>query len=251
MPAGAEGAQFERVYVAAGRTEAVRCLCIGCRERHLSFAAEAEARFRHEHPVDVVCARLEDSDRGVRAEAARQLVRLDDRRAVSALCDALAREASPGAAFEDIVEALGVFGGPEAERALIGVLDDKKAWARPDRGEDYGRSRVDIVAEALVAMGGSGLFVRAVLRTLTSSDIGSGLRERAAHELADMAYRSTVGYGLLPWVDEKLTGADRELMVEPLRSVLGDPNWQVRQQATTALGHLGDALGNLGGPRAR
>ncbi|WP_405562657.1 HEAT repeat domain-containing protein [Streptomyces phaeochromogenes] len=38
-----------------------------------------------------------------------------------------------------------------------------------------------------------------------------------------------------------MTDADRELMVEPLRSALGDTNWQVRLHGATALGHLGDA----------
>ncbi|WP_405562654.1 HEAT repeat domain-containing protein [Streptomyces phaeochromogenes] len=202
LSAGSAIPRIEQVYVTAQQTKVVRYLCTACRQRHLSLAADAEALFRRERPVEEVCAWLEDPDLDVRAEAARQLARLGDRRAVPALCNALAREASPSKAFEGAAEALGAFGGPEAEQALIAVLDDERAWSRPDYGDDYGPSRVDMAADALVTLGGSTLFVRAVLHTMMSSAVGSDLRERAAHELADIAYRSTVGYGLMPWVDE-------------------------------------------------
>ncbi|MFD9884523.1 HEAT repeat domain-containing protein [Streptomyces alboflavus] len=133
--------------------------------------------FRREHPVEEVCARLSDPDADVRALAAGQLERLGDRRAVTDLCGALGREASPRA-FENVAAALGACGGLEAQ---------------------------------------------------------------AVHELADIAYRSTGGRGLTPWLTEKLTDADRELMAAPLRAALHDTHPPVRRHAAIALGHLGDA----------
>ena len=240
LPTGSVIAGIKTVHVTEQRTRAVGRLCAACWQRHQSLEAEAEARFRREHPVEEVCARLVDPDVDVRALAAEQLARLGDRRAVTDLCGALGREASPRA-FENIAAALGACGGPEAQEALIAVLDDSNAWSRPDHGDDYGRSRVDMVAGSLVTMGGSTLFVRAVLDTLTSGAASPDLRTRVAQELSDIAYRSTGSLGLTPWLAEKLTHADRESMFEPLRAALHDTHAPVRRHTAMALGHLGDA----------
>jgi hypothetical protein len=90
-------------------------------------------------------------------------------------------------------------------------------------------------------MGGPALAVRALCDTMTSADVNPSARGKAAGYLADIAYRSTVGYSLTPsLLDGKPTTGDLQPMVEPLRAALRDEFAGVRERAVMALGHLGD-----------
>lgn len=234
--------EYKSVYVGEGKTKVVQCLCEACWQRHLHIAAEAEARFRRENPFEDVCARLRDGDAHVRAAAAAQLARLGDKRAVAALCDAFAREGWKFPAAGEIIKALGVLGGPEAESTLIAKLHNEHVWYGGYSGDQPMPSHADYIAWALLEMGGSTLLLRVLIETMTSKTLRPSIRANAAEYLSGIAYRSTDGYSSITgWVPDRhtLSRADRDLMVEPLRAALLDESARVRRHAADALGHLG------------
>ncbi|MGP3959581.1 HEAT repeat domain-containing protein [Nonomuraea sp. 3N208] len=238
---GSALSRYEQVYVAEGKTKVVRFVCEACWQRHLPIAAEVEVRFRRENPFEDVCARLRDGDAQVRATAARQLARLGDKRAVAALCDVFAKEGWKFPVAGEIVKALGVLGGSEAESALIAELHNEHVWHRESSDDQPMPSHADYIAWALLEMGGSRLLLRALFETMASKPLQPSIRAHAASYLSNIAYRSTVGYSVTGWVTDRheLTGADRELMVEPLRAALRDESPRVQKHAAAALGHLG------------
>lgn len=239
LPTGSVIAGPERVYAADGETRSVFRVCAACRRRHLALAAEAEVRFRRENSVEDVCARLREHDEKVRFTAAGQLARLGDRRAVAALRDALARERSTGV-VEGIADALVALGGPEAESALIAGLHDVSAWHGSYSGDQPIPAHAELIAGALVRMGGVTLLLRVLFEMMMSKTLQPSIREHAARYLCDIAYRSAAGHGVTALGDGVLTDADRELMVESLRAVLRDESAHVRERAAVALGHLGN-----------
>lgn len=199
--------------------------------------AQAADRFRRESPFEVVCARLRDGDQEVRAEAARELVRLADRRAVPMLCEAVAGESwwRPVRSAAAIVRALAEFGGVEAESAVGAELRKEVAWhAEPSGADDSPPSSAvaDCIIPALRRMGGSSLVVRALLDTMTSKTVSRPVKASAAWQL-----RNWVG----SCSRERLTEADRELMVESLRAALRDDEDAARDDMASVLGYLGDA----------
>ncbi|WP_192810249.1 HEAT repeat domain-containing protein [Actinomadura rudentiformis] len=240
LPAGSVIAGFEQVYVADGETKLIELICDACWQRHLPFAAEADARFRRENPFEEVCARLRDGDAEVRGTAARQLARLGDERAVAALCDAFAREEWRFPVAGEILDALAALGGPEVESTLIAELNDVSAWHRPSSGDQPMRSHADYIARALLKMGGAPLLLRVLFDTMASTTLQPAIRAGAASYLSHIAYNSAVGYSMTGWGDGKMTAVDRDSMVEPLMRALRDESARVREHAARALGHLGD-----------
>lgn len=262
-------------FVAEDKETYVRHICRACWQRHLDFAAEAEARFRRENTVEDACAQLRDGDRDVRRRAVRTLRRLGDRRAVGALRDSLERNGWD----QDIFEALCDLGGPEAQRAVIAALRNYDAWDPSSSygpGPDVGGATPveSTIGVGLMKLGGETLLLRTLLDTMTSKTLALPIRQEAAKGLVQVAWRSTLGFGVGAYSSRILTNADRNLMVGPLRAALRDHDWIIRSDATTALGYLGDttalpelldrlgddhpsvryfaaiALGDLGDPRA-
>ncbi|WP_179166447.1 HEAT repeat domain-containing protein [Streptomyces sp. CB03238] len=221
-----------------------RMCCDTCWQRGVELEAEAEARFRRANPVDEVCTALRDGDVSVRRDAAHTLERLRDPRAVDPLFDALGREdvrRGAGAAHA-MIEALAAIGGSEVGERLLGLLHNEAYWTERYVGigdEPPMVTAVDCVNPALFTVGGSELMLRGLLDVLGHQE--QMLRWYAARELANITYRSTVGYGLtVNGSHGELVDADRQLIVGPLRSALRDKFWLVRESAATALGHLGD-----------
>jgi HEAT repeat protein len=206
--------------------------------------AEAEARFRRENPVEQVCAALLDDDHMVRRAAARKLNRLGAPDAVRPLLDALGKQprvSSGHSAGGDIIGALVQIGGPEIESHLCALLTTEQYWE--DRLIGTGDNpdvvpALDWLAPALVGLGGPDLLLRRLLDLLT--DERPRMRAYAAHELSDIAYRATVGYGITLSGAGRLTDEHRAAMYGPFHAALTDTWKQVRRHAVTALGHLGD-----------
>lgn len=199
---------------------------------------QAEARSRRENSFEVACARLRDGDQEVRAEAARELVRLGDRRAVPVLCEAVAGESwwRPVRSAAAIVRALAEFGGVEAESAVGAELRKEVAWhLQPSGADDSPPSSAvaDCIIPALRWMGGPSLVVRALLDTMRSKTVSRPVKASAARQLKNWV-------GSPSW-RERLTEADRELMVESLRAALRDDEDAARDEIASVLGHLGDA----------
>lgn len=269
------------VYVSDGsdaaRRHVNRLCCDACWQRGVELEAEAEAQFRRANPVDEVCAALRDGDVSVRREAARTLERLRDPRAVDPLFDALGREivSLKAPAVSSMIGSLVAIGGAEVGERLLRLLRDEAYWTERYNGIDDGPQvipAVDCVNPALITVGGQELMLRGLLDVL--ADQRKTLRWYAARELANIAYRSTVGYGLTAYGHGKLSDSGRQLMGRPLCSALRDEFPLVREYAATAVGHLDDrsaldnlldsltddhervryfaaqALGNLGDPRA-
>lgn len=252
LPTGSVVSRSERVHVDVGETTYVSLVCADCWQRHLTLAAEFEAAYRREHPLQDVCTALLEGDSVTRAEAADTLWRLGDRHAIPALREALTREGWHQTLTQDgwrctaspaIVETLAELGGPEAEHAVAAELRNHTAWDiwyndihdEPDvpPAEEY-------IAPALVQAGGPGLLVGALLDLLTDKDLATSLREHAVGMLEHIASTWGTRFGVTPWNHEQLTAADRDAMLEPLRAALTDKSKTIRSEAATALRHLGD-----------
>jgi HEAT repeat protein len=226
LPAGTSAILIEKDYFVGGARKTVRDVCEGCRRRHLPTADEARAQLR-------------DGDTEVRIAAARELARHRHWKPAGDLRDALVREGWQTPVGREIVKALAALRGPEAENALIALLQDSEpAWHRPESHDMVHPSEADRLLADLLKMGGPTLVVQALCDLMISASELS-IRAQAAKYLSFIAYSRTVVYG--GNYEARLTDPARELMVEPLRATLRDESAWGRDDAAKALGRLGEA----------
>ncbi|MEU5874118.1 HEAT repeat domain-containing protein [Glycomyces sp. NPDC047369] len=228
------------IHVAEGRRLLASEVCEACWQRHLRLDAAAKDRFRQENPFEEVCSRMRDGDQAARRKAARTLGALGDRRGIPVLSDALMPEVwgDRGLGIA-IVDGLAMLGGPEAERALIAGLDCMEAW-QTSRALDYDvpTPAEGAICGALMLMGGSKLWLQALIETMTSRTIEGEIRAKAARALYEITRLSVVGFELADYESRPLTSDDRAMMIGPLRSVRHDRDESVRSFANLALANL-------------
>jgi HEAT repeat protein len=227
-------------------------------------AAESLGAWGGPQAGDALAAAMVDKDGWVANTAQTALARLGDARAVAPLGERLYRfdEFGFGAVEEEVAEALGGIPDPEAARLLIDALDDEDDWGRPAvasalvaigdvaisplievLGEPDLRSRLG-VGSILTNIGAPA--VSPLLRLIRAEDPGiddateilGAIGAPAVPDLLDaLSDPSPVVRALTA---DALGATQDDRAAEPLVSLLGDADEDVRATAAAVLAELGE-----------
>ena len=217
-------------------------------------AAMSMGRIGDRAATPLLIRMLTDRDTLVRTEAVFALGELGDQAAVPELVRLSTQFATATAADVDleVVTALAKLGGPDAERALVGILDRHPPSMNPqnDRAtavvllEAWRLGRTSLVAARLkdYVRSQPGVWRRnaaySVTRLPRMADAASALIE-AAND-ADPATRAYVARGLLAGIADS-AGLGRDVFLAPLRNLVNDQDPQVRTNALRAIASFGDS----------